>query len=845
MTTFALFYKTNSIFMRRQLLFIYAFICVLSAWAAPRTQEQAAAIAQEFLAARKSSPVATRSGSHIRLAATSTDLLDTPSKRSASAQPAFYVYNRGTDAFVIISADDRMATVLGYSEDGAFVTENLPENIKGWLNHYVQAYNRIDHAAEVIPVRQTSARAAFATQVSPLLGNIQYNQDAPYNNQCPLYAGMRCVTGCVATAAAQIMRYWQYPTVGKDTTSYSTYTLGIDCYYNYSLHSFDWNNILPTYTGGESSTEINAIANLMLACGMACEMNYAPWASGASDLNMLIGLIEHLDYDKNMYLASRETYTSDEWMNLIKTELNAKRPIYYSGSSTGGGHAFVVDGYDREDHVHVNWGWGGSCNGYFEVLTLDATGSGIGGYDDSSYQFNQSMIVGLQPKSSATTYTSHFSIKELNFSSILFHTEETFYAYANKLYNRAGNFIGKIALIAEKDGVKHILDQYFTIVNTGYGKQTYAFTATIPASFEDGVYSVYIATTKDYFNEKTTWNKAYGDLMDPCYYTLYKSNDLCLLFPDKFDKSQLAGSCTLTHNLYQDIGAGIEIAVRNESETQDFFGQLGVLFIDASGDIAQDMLSKQVLLKAGEEIRFTLNNNINLEPGTYTMRLTAGTTSYYLYLDEGQEAVVKKVEEGTPTLAVQNISLDTDRLHKGDIMTVRATLSLTGSGSLNTTWLYHSYAQAGGDEDIFVGLDRPFVEKGVPTDYEYQIPIKCEPGTYTYTLRRENPITEILKTLYTTTFTVLEGSGVEDAESGRNKPVVWYVQGEDNLHVRTEAEIEDITIYGMDGQTVSRTRPEAAGNGEYLVPTGNTDKGGYIMVLREKGGKRHMIKFIR
>lgn len=843
MTTFASFYKTNSIFMRRQLLFIYAFICVLSAWAAPRTQEQAAAIAQEFLAARKSSPVTTRSGSHIRLAATSTDLLDTPSKRSASAQPAFYVYNRGTDAFVIISADDRMATVLGYSEDGAFVTENLPENIKEWLNHYVQAYNRIDHAAEVIPVRQASARAAFATQVSPLLGNIQYNQDAPYNNQCPLYAGMRCVTGCVATAAAQIMRYWKYPTVGKGVTSYSTYTLDISCYYNYSRHSFDWNNILPTYTGEESSTEINAIANLMLACGMACEMDYAPWTSGASSFNMLIGLIEHLDYDKNMYWASRETYTSDEWMNLIKTELNAKRPIYYSGSSTGGGHAFVVDGYDREDHVHVNWGWGGSCNGYFEVLTLDATGSGIGGYDDSSYQFNQSMIVGLQPKSSATTYTSHFSIDRLDFSSILFHTGETFYANGYGIYNYAYDFDGSFALIAEKDGVKHILSQYAQDFKPRYGWNNLNLEATIPASFEDGVYSVYIATRD--FNE-TTWNKAYGDLMDACYYTLYKSEDLCLLFPDKFDKSQLAGSCTLTHNLYQDMGADIEIAVRNESDTQDFFGQLGVLFIDESGDIAQDMLNKQVLLKAGEEIRFTLNNNINLKPGTYTMRLTAGTTSYYLYLDEGQEVVVEEKIEDIPILVAQNVSLDTDRLYNGDTMTVRATLSLIGEGLYNGAWLEHYYAPIGGDESTkWIDFTVPYLEMGSTTDYVYKFPIEGNPGIYTYTLYSTCEATYITRALYTTTFTVLEGSGVEDAESDRNKPVVWYVQGEDNLHVRTEAEIEDITIYGMDGQAVSRTHPETAGNGEYLVPTGNTDKGGYIMVLREKGGKRHMIKFIR
>lgn len=842
MTTFALFYKTNSIFMRRQLLFIYAFICVLSAWAAPRTQEQAAAIAQEFLAARKSSPVATRSGSHIRLAATSTDLLDTPSKRSASAQPAFYVYNRGTDAFVIISADDRMETVLGYSEDGAFVTEDLPENIKEWLNHYVQAYNRIDHAAEVIPVRQTSARAAFATQVSPLLGDIQYNQDEPYNNLCPLYAGTRCVTGCGATAMAQILRYWQYPAVGTGIKHYTTASHGIDCNYSFKRNPLDWDNILPSYNGGETTEQTDAVANLMLACGMASETDYSTTVSITYTHAIFTGFMDHLGFDRNMYLAARSEYTADEWMSLIKTELNNKRPIYYSGSSTGGGHAFVIDGYDREDKVHVNWGWGGFCNGYFEVLTLDATSGGIGGYTDSSYRFEQYMLVGLQPRSTTTTYTSYFRILDLVFPNKELYTETMYHAYGYNLYNFTGTFFGKIGLIAEKDGIQHVITQFPQVLEPLNGWMSLTFDVNIPDSLEDGIYSIYVASKA---NKETRWNKAHGDLMDPYSHTLVKNNNRCVISPNGFDENQLSGNLTLTHSLFVGEMAGIKATVKNENDTRQFFGKLGVLITDRSGNILRTILNEQALLNAGEEIHFRIDNYIDLPPGTYQMQLVGGTTAYYLCIGKAQTVSVKEAEEGIPTLEVQDITLDTDRPRHGESLTVRAKLSLTGTGSLNTTFLCHTLTPAGESEPTVSEFDIPFVENGVPADYEYPLDIKVESGIYTYSLLREAPMTWINETLYATTVTVLEASGVEDVESGLNKPVVWYVQGEDNLHVRTDAEIEDITIYGMDGQAVSRTRPDTAGNGEYLVPTGNTDKGGYIMVLREKGGKRHMIKFIR
>lgn len=842
MANFAVFTKELIFYMKRNLLFIYALLCVFSAWAAPRSQEQAAVIARKFLAASNPSSVATRTAGHISLAATSSDLPDTPSKRSGDAQPAFYIYNRGTDAFVIISGDDRMETVLGYSEDGAFVTENLPDNIKNWLIHYVQAFRNMEQTT--VTPKRTATQTGFAASVAPLLGDIQYNQDVPYNNACPTYNGERCFTGCVATAVAQIMRYWQYPSAGTGSKSYRTLTHNISCSYDFSAHPFDWDNMLPAYTGNETPQETNAVGNLMLACGMACEMDFGTDVSGAFETDMFKGLIDYLQYDENMYLTQRAFYTSDEWMALLKTELNEKRPVYYGGYSTGGGHAFVVDGYDRDDKVHVNWGWGGYCNGYFEIQTLNASGSGIGGYDDSSYQFTQSMMVGLQPKSGTTEYVSRFRIAALKFANETVTAGNTFTATVTDMYNMASTFNGSIGLILEKDGKQTLLaSQKYSNIKSNYGKNKWNINMNFPASLADGTYKLYVASKAD---NESSWNETYGDLMEPCVYTMVKQGNTCWLYANNFNiEKQLTGTIQTTHNLYTGYEAGFDVTVRNTDSSKDFFGELGVSIFDENYVLIQRMSCKQALLNAGEEIQFKVNNIIGAEPGSYIVWITAGTSRYDYYPGERQYVTVKEAAPGTPTLVVQGCTLETAEVYGGDMLPVRATLSLSGNGSINTTWLHHSCTRSGETEIISEAWDLPFVESGTPMDYRYDFPIVLQPGTYAYTLRALHPITGLMKNIFTTTFIVFEGSGIKDAVAESGKPYVYSVAGENRLHIRTSAEPEHVTIYNMAGQAVARLQPESAGNGEYLVPANDLGKGTYIMVVGEKGGNRHSVKFIR
>jgi hypothetical protein len=328
-----------------------------TASAEPRKEAQARQIAEEFLAAKR--VTATRAAAPLTLAATSET---SPLKRGlGTAQPAWYAYNQGSEAFVIVSGDDRMADILGYSTEGAFRTGDMPTGLKVLLDAYAAQAGHIRQTGEAPDGRQTFSLkqedTSFPETVAPLLGDINYDQGTPYNKFCPELNGEQMVTGCAATAAAMIMRYYKYPERGTGNYSYTTETHQFPVEFDFGNTPFDWDNMLPAYNYGEyNETQANAVATLMKACGVAAQMDYAS-TSNTSCEELMQGMVKYLGYDPSAYFTYRSLYSSEEWMNLIKTELSAKRPVQYNGQdATIGGHGFVIDGYDSDDLVHVNWG---------------------------------------------------------------------------------------------------------------------------------------------------------------------------------------------------------------------------------------------------------------------------------------------------------------------------------------------------------------------------------------------------------------------------------------------------------------------------------------------------------
>ena len=325
-----------------------------------------------------------------------------PAKGDATLRPAgegraYYAFNRGEGGgYVIVAADDRAdRSVLGYADSGSFSAELMPPAMRWWLDEYAR---QIDHAATQPAGGRAIPAAPARKDIAPLL-TTKWDQTSPYNALCPEYGGGRCLTGCVATAMAQIMRYHKWPERGTGSHSYdwqvdgtTVETLSAD----FSRSTYNWDAMTDTYGAESTGEQKDAVARLMYDAGVAVNMEYSPVVSNALDIYCASAFVDYFGYDKNLRLLHRSYYTTAEWEEIVYGALSDGRPVWYAGTTAaGGGHAFVCDGY-RDGYYHINWGWSGMCDGYFLLQALDPAVQGSGG-SSGAYSYMQRAMPGIRP----------------------------------------------------------------------------------------------------------------------------------------------------------------------------------------------------------------------------------------------------------------------------------------------------------------------------------------------------------------------------------------------------------------------------------------------------------------
>lgn len=321
----------------------------------------------------------------------------------------YYAFNVGeSEGFILVSASDKTQTILGYADSGRFDMANAPESFRAWLASLSKAITAMENGSDIPQMRQTvgprKAKSTTKSAISTLV-SCQWNQGDPYNLDCPTYDNngtpATSATGCVATAMAQVMYYWKWP---KDptpeipgyTTNWNSTTTTYDAL---PSTTFDWDNMLDTYDSSSPTVAKKAVANLMHYVGKSIYMGYGP-SSGAASGNCATALRNYYGYDKNLYHTSHDEYTYTEWEDLIYNELANSRPVLMAGDNSDltGGHEWVCDGYDGNGLFHMNWGWGGLCDGYFILTVMFPDQQGIGGSTSSDgYSMSQNIIVNLQP----------------------------------------------------------------------------------------------------------------------------------------------------------------------------------------------------------------------------------------------------------------------------------------------------------------------------------------------------------------------------------------------------------------------------------------------------------------
>ncbi|MDE5782750.1 MAG: C10 family peptidase [Prevotella sp.] len=348
------------------------------------TPDEAAAIASEFLSSSSPQPAATKHVG-IRRAKAKSDADNDLSR-------PYYVFN-GDDnqGFVIVSGDKRAKKILGYSDTGTFDFNNLPPQLAAMLEQYAEQINSLPESAATDPSWSTPTRAASAGE-GKLLETANWGQGYPYNLQCPEVEGQKCLTGCVATAMAIVMKYNNWPAKGRGSHKYNVNPLGEikldEC--NYENIDFDYNVM-----DKENDSEIS---KLMRTAGHSVNMTYGVKESGTYIWVAPNALRRFFRYSPECQYIEKSHFTDSEWTDMIANQIDAGHPIIYSGfTDQKEGHAFVIDGYDN-DLYHINWGWNGSFNGYFAL-------SPTNDHYIPEYNERQGMVINIVPDYSDKQYS--------------------------------------------------------------------------------------------------------------------------------------------------------------------------------------------------------------------------------------------------------------------------------------------------------------------------------------------------------------------------------------------------------------------------------------------------------
>lgn len=498
--------------MKRTLLISLSLLATLLLAARSVTPEQAEQTARQFLSQYHPAVKSAR----MRMAAR-----QPLSISQAADAAAYYVFNVGQDkGYVMVSGSDLAPQVLAYATSGSFNQEQMPDNMRTWIQGYA---DQIAYLEQTGGRNQAARKVVEHTAISPLLTST-WDQAAPYNNLCPQTAGgERTVTGCVATALAQVINYYKYPEhTLRPIPSYTTKALGI-VVDETPVTTIDWANMLDKYTGSETEAQKQAVATLMKLCGQIVHMNYNVSSQGGSsafspdDVN---ALRNYFGYDPSARCEQRKSYTTDEWDELIYAELASQRPVLYSGSSSTGGHAFVVDGYSSNGLYHINWGWGGDSDEYFLLSVLNPNNNAAVGSNSSEdgYSYDQDAVIGIQCSGTGEAAYDVLYVEDMSLYGSTTRTrnsdDEDFSnikIYMN-VWNLSGidNKFSIAASIQNPDGswaVDNVIDPYTHTISSSRSVSDTWYTVSFGAGLPDGDY--YIVPVSTLYGQ-TQWANCSG-----------------------------------------------------------------------------------------------------------------------------------------------------------------------------------------------------------------------------------------------------------------------------------------------------------------------------------------------
>lgn len=771
-----------------------------------------------------------------------------------------YVFNKGIhDGFVIIAADDCIQTpVLGYSETGDYNAENIPDNFKWWIEQYQR---EIAYVIENNLTPTAILRNSQSSNVAPLLGQIAWNQGDPYNLLCPTLTNAsgnqeRTVTGCVATATAQVMRYYKWPAKGNGTHTYTwengRKTLSMD----FSQSTYDWDNMTETYGPNSSTAEKNAVAKLMYDCGISCDMNYnlsANGGSGATSIAQAAGLYNYFDYDRGMKYLYRDYYKLSDWENIVINEIDNKRPVLYSGTGSGGGHAFIIDGYNQDGYFHFNWGWGGTSNGYFVITALNPGELGIGG-GAGGYNYNQSMIIGVQPAQTSPTDNTVIYSDGLTVSGDATNGYEiTLTRISNRNWVESTFSLGFKIESIETGDYNNLVPE--SLVDLSLGSLYYYNPITIPSAYfssqlTDGEYKISLICKSASSND---WGAIPTLLGASEFITMTVKNGVATnVTTDSESSPKLSVSAyELADKLYTNRVATIRTQVKNDGG--EYLGDMAVIIADYSGKIlaSSDLVMAQIPGGETKDVIFDYSM-ISLFDG---VSISSDTPCVlYLFGDASEESIFQIGVLGTATLYYSGDGSPKLAFTQPPLITsakednLSFTLNLVNNGAIfKDAITFYTWDNIDGDYQYCGGISQyAMVEPAETKQLTFSFPYEGIVGhTYLVNIYANN---EIIKGVndyiqYVCSFTLEEGdaTGIDEVI-----PTLETVIENNNniLTVTTEAPIKNINVYSATGLRVVNQNFNATSTSE-SISLQSQQSGIYMIVIDTLNGTKNSKVYIK
>lgn len=541
----------------------------------------------------------------------------------AESLPLFYVFTvNADDGFVIVSGDDRAEPILGYANKGTYVVEDVWDatNFAKWMENYREELryvinNGLEPSDEIIEEwatltegRVQSNKQRSPNTVNPLMSTT-WNQNPYYNYLCPSSGGQTAVTGCVATAMAQVMKYHGHPVQGAGSHSYNHSTYGT-LSANFGAATYNWSSM-----PNDLNSNNFEVGQLMLHCGIAVEMDYSPSGSGAYSSKAADGLKNYFGYKSTLAYVSKDydyNGSTTSWKAMLKAELDASRPLFYAGTGTGGGHAFVCDGYDASDKFHFNWGWGGAYDGFFVVTALNPSGTGTGG-GSGGFNSNHRVIKGIEPDAAGGTGGGSAAYDLRLYSNIVLNNGTINYGSSDTITIDIGNY-----------GSNNFSGDFSAILFDGQDNQVGVMAAT-GESLSSGFFKTFTFYTSTLSPSPTPGSYKIG-----IYYRLNSSSQWQLL-----DGGSYTNSATLdivnnsgTLSMYNAINVSTSPIVKDQAfDVTVYYSNTGALItqpkvsvdlFDLDANFVTTLKEVTLVELVNGNAYFTFNvAGLNIEPGSY------------------------------------------------------------------------------------------------------------------------------------------------------------------------------------------------------------------------------------